>query len=124
MNRILNLIKAYWVALTVVILVAITVLSLTPVAELPEVPGTDKSHHFIAYALLMLPTALRKPKKWLLIALFFIAYSGGIELVQPYVNRYGEWLDLLANTGGLVCGIVLAGLFNAVSATRDATRSV
>jgi hypothetical protein len=21
-----------------------------------------------------------------------------IELIQPYVNRYGEWLDLAANT--------------------------
>ena len=45
----------------------------------------------IAYAILMLPTALRKPRHWKFIGVFFISYSGGIELVQPYVNRYGEY---------------------------------
>jgi VanZ family protein len=118
MTRFLGMIKTHWVALTAAILGAITVLSLSPVAELPPVPGTDKSHHFIAYALLMLPTALRKPKRWLLVGLFFIAYSGGIELVQPYVNRYGEWLDLLANVGGLACGVVVAGLINVVAISK------
>ncbi len=23
-----------------------------------------------------------------------------MELIQPYVNRYGEWLDFAANAGG------------------------
>ena len=31
----------------------------------------------------------------------FQAYSGVIELVQPYVNRYWEWLDVLAKNGQL-----------------------
>jgi VanZ family protein len=112
----IRFIENHWVVLTAAILIAITTLSLSPVAELPPVPGTDKLHHFIAYGLLMLPTALRKPKKWLLIGLVFIMYSGAIELIQPYVNRYGEWLDLLANTGGLACGIIVAGLINVVAA--------
>jgi hypothetical protein len=25
-----------------------------------------------------------------------------IEIIQPYVNRYGEWLDFLANTIGVI----------------------
>jgi VanZ family protein len=80
--------------------------------ELPSVPGTDKIHHLIAYALLVLPVALRKPDKWIWIALFFIAYSGAIELLQPYVNRYGEWMDLFANAAGLVCGLIMAELIH------------
>ncbi|WP_258554539.1 hypothetical protein [Photobacterium damselae] len=38
----------------------------------------------------------------------FVAWSGAIELIQPYVNRYGEWLDLAANTGGLITGFIVA----------------
>lgn len=110
MQRIVELIERYWLILTVLVLVAITILSLWPLAFLPPVPGSDKTHHFISYAALMLPVAIKRPKYWLWIGVFFIAYSGAIELVQPYVNRYGEWLDLLANVGGVVCGIVLAKL--------------
>lgn len=77
-----------------------------PLPELPPVPGTDKTHHVIAYALLILPTALKKPKNWQIIVLFFIGWSGAIELIQPYVNRYGEWQDLAANIIGLICGFL------------------
>ncbi|MDF1643660.1 MAG: VanZ family protein [Pseudomonadales bacterium] len=110
MNRILTLIQENWIACTLVSLAAITVSSLWPFDQLPMVPGSDKLHHTIAYAVLMFPVALRKPDRWILFALFFIAYSGGIELVQPYVNRYGEWLDLLANSLGVVFGFVIAEL--------------
>lgn len=112
MTNLLNNIKAYWVVLTLTTLVAITFLSLWPLAQLPQVPGTDKTHHLIAYACLMFPAALRKPRNWLLIGLSFIAYSGSIELIQPYVNRYGEWLDMLANSTGVACGAIAAGLVN------------
>lgn len=104
------LIEKYWLRLTVLLLVSIATLSLWPAAYLPEVPGTDKTHHFIAYAALMLPTALRKPKYMLAISVGFLAFSGAIELIQPYVNRYGEWLDMAANTAGIFCGWLVAQL--------------
>nr|CAA6829936.1 MAG: Unknown protein [uncultured Thiotrichaceae bacterium] len=104
------LIQNNWLMLTLIILVSITTLSLWPVDSLPSVPGTDKTHHFIAYGALMFPVALRKPRHWLWIGLGFIVYSGAIELIQPYANRYGEWLDLAANTGGIVCGVLFAQL--------------
>lgn len=100
--------------MTLLTLAAITTLSLWPLEFLPAVPGSDKIHHFIAYAALMLPTALRMPKHWLLIGLFFIIWSGAIELIQPYVNRYGEWLDLLANVAGLLSGLIIARLINSL----------
>lgn len=108
MSRFSQFIHSHWKLISAVILILITVLSLTPQPHLPPVPGTDKAHHFIAYAALMFAVGFTKPKNWLFIGLFFVAWSGCIELIQPYVNRYGEWLDLAANTGGLVCGFVIA----------------
>ena len=108
MIRLLNVLKNNWIPFSLFFLAVITALSLWPLKNLPPVPGSDKIHHMIAYAILMLPTALRKPRHWKFIGVFFIAYSGGIELVQPYVNRYGQWLDLAANIAGLACGFIFA----------------
>ncbi|NQZ59268.1 MAG: VanZ family protein [Lentisphaeraceae bacterium] len=113
MIKVLQHIKDYWAMLSICLLLSITILSLTPLDNLPLVPGTDKAHHFIAYAALAFPTALRRPKRWLVLITFFIFYSGLIELIQPYVNRYGEWLDMLANTTGVLLGIILAAIMNA-----------
>jgi len=112
MKLIIHLINQYWLIITVFLLTAIATLSLWPVAHLPQVPGSDKTHHFIAYGALMLPVALRKPKYCLLITLAFAGFSGVIELIQPYVNRYGEWLDMAANVAGLACGAILAQVIN------------
>ena len=108
MKRIIYFGQCYWFAGTLFILLAITALSLWPGTNLPSVPGTDKIHHLIAYALLVMPVALRKPKNWLFFCLLFILFSGVIELVQPFVNRYSEWKDLLANSLGVCCGLVVA----------------
>lgn len=107
-----KLIKQFWLPITLLIMTAIAVLSLWPAGSLPKVPGSDKTHHFISYAALIFPAALKRPKHWLWITIGFAVFSGAIELIQPYVNRYGEWLDLAANITGLVCGIVLANIVN------------
>jgi uncharacterized membrane protein HdeD (DUF308 family) len=36
-----------------------------------------------------------------------VSLSGIIELIQPYVNRHGEWLDFLANTIGVFSGFAI-----------------
>lgn len=102
------LIQKYWLQYTLLILVSIATLSLWPADQLPSVPGTDKTHHFIAYVTLIFPTALKQPKNYLVLIAAFVAFSGAIELIQPYVNRYGEWLDMLANVAGLIIGWLLA----------------
>lgn len=112
MTKLLIFIKINWLALTLFTLAAITTLSLWPPEKLPSVPGTDKTHHLIAYTVLMFPVALRKPDKWIVFGLLFITYSGAIELLQPYVNRYGEWLDVAANAMGVACGLMIAELAN------------
>ena len=110
MVKLLTLIQRQAIAIALFILALITVLSLSPLKELPPVPGSDKTHHLIAYGALMFPVALKQPKLWWLLGLFFIAWSGAIELIQPYVNRYGEWRDLIANIVGLGCGWLIAQL--------------
>ena len=119
MKRVVDEIKKRWKALTLLILTVITILSLLPVPVLPPAPGTDKTHHLIAYAVLMLPAALRKPANWILLGAFFILYSGAIELIQPFVNRYGEWLDLLANSTGVICGVIIAWLINSIISSKQ-----
>nr|WP_211316795.1 VanZ family protein [Arenicella xantha] len=104
----LTAIRRYWLPLTVIQLVAITILSLLPLPELPPLPGNDKTHHLIAYASLMLPVAFVRPRHWMLLAMGFVVWSGVIELIQPSVNRYGEWLDLVANSIGILLGYLLA----------------
>ena len=81
-------------------------------SELPSVPGNDKIHHFIAYSVLMFSVALRKSKYWPVIGLFLIFWSGVIELIQPYVNRHSDWMDLLTNCAGIVIGATIALIIN------------
>jgi len=104
----LSLISRFWLPISIAQLALITGLSLWPLEHLPDVPGGDKLHHYIAYAALMFPVALQRPRGWLMIALLFLLWSGAIELIQPLVNRYGEWLDLAANATGLISGAVAA----------------
>jgi len=108
MSIIFKLVTQYWRQITVLTLALITVLSLTPLAHLPDAPGSDKTHHLIAYFALALPAAMHGGPKWLLLLPVFILWSGAIELIQPFVNRYGEWYDLVANSVGVGLG-ALAG---------------
>lgn len=113
--NLISTVKQHDTVCTAALLIVIICLSLLPLPELPEMPNSDKTGHLIAYAALMFPTALRRPQKWLLIGLCFIVFSGVIELIQPFVNRYTEWQDLLANTTGLLLGAVIGRLADWIS---------
>ena len=69
--------------------------------------GADKLYHFIAYLALVLPLGYAHPKYTFLYLFTLILISGTIEVIQPYVNRYGEWLDFLANTLGIFVGFLV-----------------
>lgn len=72
MRKIFHIIQRRWGIITLLTLVTITLLSLWPAAALPAVPGSDKTHHFIAYAALMFPVALRQPRYWMLLGIFLL----------------------------------------------------
>lgn len=110
MITLINFIKHHWLIISLVLMAIIATLSLWPADQLPQVPGSDKSHHFISYGALIFPIALRKPKYCSWVVLGFAVFSGVIELIQPYVNRYGEWLDMGANIAGLMFGWLAANI--------------
>jgi len=110
----LTMMRNSWLACTIFTLTVITLLSLNPMIDLPSVPGGDKMHHIIAYAILMFPVALKKPKNWPFIGLLFLCLSGGIELMQPLVGRHNDWLDISANWTGIMISILLAQLIHRV----------
>jgi hypothetical protein len=110
----LTIMRNYWLACTVFTLTIITLLSLNPMIDLPSVPGGDKVHHVIAYAILMFPVALKKPKYWPFIALLFLCLSSAIELLQPLVGRRNDWLDITANWLGIMVSILLAQLIHRI----------
>ena len=106
--RAINRVENYWLPISIIIFSGITVLSLVPLEELPNTPGSDKTHHLIAYAALAYPASLRRPAGWRYTILFFTLYSGLIEIIQPYMNRYSDWIDFVANIIGLALGSILA----------------
>ena len=90
-------------AATLALAALIGFLTLTPIQN-PGVPGTDKSHHLIGFAALALPLSFSRPRLAPWVVLAAIAYGGAIEIIQPYVGRSGEVLDLAADAMGAVLG--------------------
>lgn len=88
----------------------IAILTLMPASDLPRrVPGTDKLHHFLAFAALVFPALAVRPSAARWILPLAIAYGGLIELIQPYFGRSAEWGDFVADALGAFAG-ALAGL--------------
>jgi len=94
-------------ALTAILSLAIFVLALIPLPEMPDLPGTDKQHHLIAFAALTLPCALFYPRALFWVLPLVVAQAGLIEIVQPYVNRMREWADFVAGLKGVGIGLGL-----------------
>ena len=103
-----QMILGYWRRITIILLLIIVFLSLYPLPQLPQMgEGADKVYHFIAYLFVAMPIGYVYPKHFFLYLLFMVSLSGIIELIQPYVNRHGEWLDFLANTLGVFSGFAI-----------------
>ncbi len=115
MKRILNSLLGAWqrpvdrgaIVLSAMLIAVITVLSLSPVEELPNIHGSDKLHHFIAYCAAIFPVAVSRRHLAIWLAPAIVLYSGLIELLQPFSNRYAEWADVGANTLGVLVGMLV-----------------
>ena len=103
-----------WKIYTYLIFILITLLSLYPLQEQPNIPGSDKIHHLIAYSALAIGVGLRRPSNYVLIIIFFSFYSGLIEIIQPYVNRFREIEDFLFNNLGILIGLTLGIFINKI----------
>lgn len=102
-----DVVYKYWMFLTVLFAGIIIYGSLWPLPDLP-LPSNDKVHHIIGYFGLSLPLAIRRPPKTWIWCSVIVSLSAAIELLQPYVNRYGEWQDLAANCAGIGLALALA----------------
>lgn len=96
-------------ALTLGVALVIVALTLVPaqVTPLREIAHIDKLWHALAFATLILPAALLDPRAVRLILPMGLALGLGIELIQPLVGREASALDVAADLGGLVLGLVL-----------------
>ena len=97
---------------TLLVSLAICAGTLTSFSNADSFLGDDKLHHVIAFTCFVLPMILVSPKYWRAMITFSLIFGGVIELAQPYVNKTGEPMDLLANSVGAIIGIVMgAALF-------------
>ena len=103
-----------WKIYTFLVFILITTLSLYPLQEQPNIPGSDKIHHLIAYSALAIGIGLRRPSNYVLIIIFLSFYSGLIEIIQPYVNRFREIEDFLFNNLGIFIGLTLGIAINKI----------
>lgn len=94
----------FWAALLVILVVATM-----PSDEAPDPTGWDKANHALAFYVLTLLAALGYPHRSLVwIALMLCGFGVLIEGLQtiPMLGRSAEWDDLLADTAGVLIGII------------------
>ncbi|WP_191603222.1 hypothetical protein [Marinomonas algicola] len=91
--------------------IAISVSTLTPIDQLPSVSGSDKLHHVIGFGSWVLLSCLGSFNRLLKMSVFIFIWGGVIELIQPYVNRYGEWQDFVANSIGILLALCLVAVY-------------
>lgn len=95
--------------------------ALAPSDAAPTLSSLDKLDHLLAFAALAAAGGLALRAGWraaLVVAASMVAYGGFIELVQTQVpGRAADWADLLADSLGVVFGLVL------VLALRSAWRA-
>lgn len=108
-DRLRGLFDRYGGMLTLLALAGVTVLSLSPKNSIGDPGSADRTAHFLAYAAIMLPVAL-SPRRLPLVAAAIIAWSGAIELIQPYVGRSASLADLATNAVGVLGGVSLGRL--------------
>jgi VanZ family protein len=105
LRRFLN--WAWCAGLIAVILVSVFPVHSAPMVVLARAGLNDKVEHFTAYAVLVVFTPFRYRICATIAFLFFL--GGALELAQSFSpGRSCDWHDLLANSGGLLVGTVLA----------------
>lgn len=104
-----------WLAITAQI--TATLALLWPAPDLPEldVPMSDKWAHFLVFAVLFFLWAqalsVKNNRPLSSVKLFFalVFYGIIIEVIQDlwYVSRTGDLMDVMANTVGILLGLIL-----------------
>lgn len=110
------------IALTIALAAVIGVLTLMPLETPDLVPGSDKTHHILAFAALAFPSAYLFPKLVRWVAPLALAYGAVIEVLQPYVGRFRDVSDFWADAIGVLIGLLLGLAANSWRARVRRTR--
>ena len=104
------MIRNLWIFLGWALILMVLYLSLfTTYIPKQTFSNVDKVHHFIAYGTLMLWFAQSfRGQSRLLVAGALIVLGIAIEFAQPFTGRQFSLLDMLANTGGVLIGLLIA----------------
>jgi len=94
----------FWIAL-----ISSYVLAIIPQDMAPSFQSlSDKSLHFIAFAVLTLLLNLSYRMPWWKTVIYLLFYATFIEFSQTFTpNRCAEWLDIIADAIGIILGLVL-----------------
>lgn len=109
-------------AVTIVLAAVIGYVTLAPISG-SGVPGSDKTHHFIAFFALTLPLSFANARHALWITPLAVAYGGAIELIQPFVGRDKDIYDFLADAMGAGGGAALGATLHWLRTRSEALRS-
>jgi VanZ family protein len=97
-----------WLLLSLGLAATVAALTLMPQASMPAGPqGVDKLYHMVAFAALIFPTAMLRPKSCLRFGCLAILYGGIIEAIQPIFGRSADMSDFWADGLGVAMGIFL-----------------
>ena len=95
------------IILTIILTLSICAGTLTPLTENIDAPGSDKWHHFIAFAGLVYPITAASRSYWIPIIIFGASLGALIEIIQPFVNRLGDIQDFRADALGVLIGFAV-----------------
>lgn len=101
--------RVAWSLLWCLGIAALVVVSLAPAPDLPQLAGSDKLHHFLAYGLLA-AAAVQLFARWpalLGAGLGLVLLGIGLEHAQGALTetRMADRWDALANTLGVIAGL-------------------
>ena len=106
-----------FLVLFIILIIAITLLSLLPPKSGIELGKSDKLNHFLAYAILSLNFGFlsTKIRSYFIGIPFLIAYGLLIEFFQGFVpGRDPSFYDALANFVGVFSGFFIFRLFSRI----------
>jgi hypothetical protein len=101
-----------WLTIGWVLIIAAIVISLLPGHTLPKTGVSDKFEHSLLYVVLAVWFAGLYPRsRYVVIGVALFLMGAVIEVAQGVMNlgRFADVRDVVANTTGIVIGLVLAG---------------
>lgn len=104
------LLGKYNLLASALLLAVITIASLSPPGSSVD-PGTvgvpDNFAHIVAYTAVIFIRAVTPSASMLWFCFAVLAWSGVIELMQPFIGRSAGLQDIYANAAGIILGTIM-----------------